>query len=71
MKAADDYWAATRAVGPRSAKWDRIAAARGEHPHREEADHGTVIAGRVLEIADEIQAGKTRAGRMRSGPPRR
>jgi hypothetical protein len=60
VRAADDYWAATKGYWAAiRAEWDRIAAAKGGILITEEADHGTVIAGRVLEIADEIQAGKT------------
>ena len=60
VKAADDYWAATKGYWAAiRAEWDRIATAKGGIRITEEADHGTVIAGRVLEIADEIQQGKT------------
>ena len=60
VKAADTYWAATKGYWAAiRAEWDRIAAAKGGIRITEEADHGTVISGRVLEIADEIQAGKT------------
>lgn len=63
VKAADDYWAATKGYWAAiRAEWDRIAAAKGGIRITEEADHGTVISGRVLEIADEIQAGKIKEG---------
>jgi hypothetical protein len=60
VKAAEDYWAATKGYWAAiRAEWDRIAAVKGGIRITEEADHGTVISGRVLEIADELQAGKT------------
>jgi hypothetical protein len=60
VKAAEDYWAATKSYWAAiRAEWDRIATAKGGIRITEEADHGTVISGRVLEIADELQAGKT------------
>ncbi|WP_342249504.1 DUF6607 family protein [Sphingomonas sp. OTU376] len=60
VKAADDYWAATKGYWAAiRSEWDRIAATKKGIRITEEADHGTVIAGRVLEIADEIQQGKT------------
>jgi hypothetical protein len=59
VKAAEDYWAATRGYWAAiRAEWDRIGSAKGGIRITEEADHGTVISGRVLEIADELQAGK-------------
>jgi hypothetical protein len=60
VKAAEDYWAATRGYWAAiRAEWERIGNAKGGIRITEEADHGTVISGRVLEIADEVQAGKT------------
>ncbi|MBX3565809.1 MAG: hypothetical protein KF730_14660 [Sphingomonas sp.] len=60
VKFADDYWAATKGYWAAiRAEWDRIAATKNGIRITEEADHGTVISGRVLEIADEIQSGKT------------
>jgi hypothetical protein len=60
VKAADDYWAATRGYWAAiRSEWDRIAAAKGGVRITEEADHGTVISGRLLEIADDLQSGKT------------
>lgn len=60
VKAADDYWAATKGYWAAiRAEWDRIATAKNGIRITEEADHGTVISGRVLEIANEIQSGKT------------
>lgn len=59
VKAAEDYWAATRGYWAAiRAEWERIGNAKGGIRITEEADQGTVISGRVLEIADELQAGK-------------
>ena len=60
VKFADEYWAATKGYWAAiRAEWDRIGATKGGIRITEEADHGTVISGRVLEIADEVQAGKS------------
>jgi hypothetical protein len=60
VKAADAYWAATNGYWAAiRAEWDRIAAAKGGIRITEAAEAGTVIASRLLEIADELQAGKT------------
>jgi hypothetical protein len=60
VKAADDYWAATRGYWAAvRAEWDRIAAAKNGIRITEAAEAGTVIASRLLGIADEIQSGKT------------
>ncbi|MDF7775947.1 hypothetical protein P1X14_11880 [Sphingomonas sp. AOB5] len=60
VKAADDYWAATRGYWAAiRAEWDRIASAKGGIRITEAAEAGTVIASRLLEIADDIQKGKT------------
>jgi hypothetical protein len=59
-KAADDYWAATKGYWAAiRAQWDQVAASKGGIAIQEEAQTGTVIAGRLLEIADEIRAGST------------
>ncbi|MGV3729732.1 MAG: DUF6607 family protein [Sphingopyxis sp.] len=59
VKAADDYWAATKDYWAAvRAAWDRVAAAKGGIAIEEKADTGTVISGRLLEIADEVQDGK-------------
>ncbi len=59
VKAADDYWAATKGYWAAiRAEWDRIGAAKNGIRITEEADHGTVISGRLLEIASELQSGK-------------
>jgi hypothetical protein len=61
VKAADAYWAATKGYWTAiRAKWDQIAAAKGGIAIKEEAETGTVIAGRLLELADAIQAGTIR-----------
>ena len=59
-KAADDYWAATKSYWAAiRAQWDQVAASKGGIAIQEEAQTGTVISGRLLEIADEIRAGST------------
>ena len=59
-KPADDYWAATKDYWTAiRAEWDKIAAAKNGIAIEEEAETGTVIAGRLLELADDIVAGKT------------
>lgn len=56
VQAADDYWAATKDYWAAvRAEWDRVAAAKGGIAIDEEAQTGTVISGRLLTIADEIQ----------------
>jgi len=59
VKAADDYWAATRGYWAAvRAEWDAVAAEKGAIRIQEEAETGTVISGRLLEIANELQDGK-------------
>lgn len=59
VSAADAYWAATKGYWAAiRAEWTRIGNARNGIRITEEADHGTVIAGRLLEIADDLQNGK-------------
>lgn len=61
FKAADDYWAATKDYWKAvRAEWDKVASTKGGIGIQEEAETGTVISARLLEIADEIQAGKTK-----------
>lgn len=61
VKAADDYWAATKDYWTAvRAHWDRTAQAKNGIAIQEEAETGTVIAGRLLDIANEIQGGKTK-----------
>jgi hypothetical protein len=58
IKAADAYWAATKGYWAAvRAQWDAVAATKGGIAIQEEADTGTVISGRLLELADEIEAG--------------
>ena len=60
VKAADDYWAATQGYWAAiRAEWDRIADAKDGIRITEAAEAGTVIASRLLEIADDLQKGKT------------
>ena len=59
VKAADDYWAATKDYwAVVRAEWDKVANSKGGIGIQEEAETGTVISGRLLEMADEIQDGK-------------
>lgn len=59
VKAADDYWAKTKTYWAAvRAAWSRSAATKGGIAIKEEPETGTVISGRLLEIADEIVAGK-------------
>ncbi len=51
--ATEDYWAAVRA------RWDEVAAANGGIAIAEEAQTGTVVSGRLLTIANEIEDGET------------
>ena len=56
--AADAYWAATKGYWAAiRAEWDAIAAAKNGIRVTEEAETGTVISARLLELADEVQAG--------------
>ncbi len=59
VAAADSYWQATQGYWKAvRAKWDEVAASHGGITIKEEAETGTVISGRLLTIADEIQNGK-------------
>ena len=61
VKAADDYWAATKGFWAAvRGQWDRIAADKNGIAVMEVAETGSAVAARLLEIADEIQSGKTR-----------
>jgi hypothetical protein len=64
VKAADDYWAATKDywAAVRS-EWDRVANAKGGIGIQEEAQTGTIVSARLLELADEIAQGKTTTAR--------
>jgi hypothetical protein len=58
VKAADDYWTATKAYWAAvRAEWDKVAAARGGIGIKEEAETGTVVSARLLEMANFIQDG--------------
>ena len=60
VQAADDYWAATSGYWAAiRAQWDAVAERNGGIGIEEEAETGTVVSGRLLELADEIQAGTT------------
>lgn len=59
-KAADDYWTATKGYWAAiRAEWDKVAEAKGGIHIKEEAETGTVISARLLELADEVKDGKT------------
>ncbi|MGK6318537.1 DUF6607 family protein [Sphingomonas sp. DT-204] len=60
VKAADDYWAATKGYWAAiRAEWSRVGEAGNGIRVAEEAETGTVIAGRLLALADDIQQSKT------------
>ena len=60
VKAADDYWAATKDYWAAiRAEWDKIAAQKGGIGIEEEAETGTVISARLMQLADDIRLGKT------------
>ncbi|WP_062345614.1 DUF6607 family protein [Novosphingobium sp. CCH12-A3] len=60
VKAADDYWAATKDYWAAvRAEWDRIANEKGGIGIQEEAETGTVISARLMQLADDIQAKRT------------
>lgn len=60
VKAADDYWKATAAywAGVRSI-WARIAEQKNGIAIQEEAETGTVISGRLMQLANDIHMGGT------------
>ncbi|KPL68436.1 hypothetical protein SZ64_10105 [Erythrobacter sp. SG61-1L] len=61
VKAADDYWAATKGYWTAvRGIWDEIAEKKGGIHVKEEAETGTVISGRLLELADEVLNGQTK-----------
>jgi len=61
VKAADDYWAATKGFWAAvRGEWDRVAATKGGIGIQEEAQTGTVISARLLELADRIVEGKVK-----------
>lgn len=58
--AADTYWAATQEYWTAvRGEWARIADENGGIGIQEVAETGTVISARLMELADEIQAGTT------------
>ncbi|WP_404477212.1 DUF6607 family protein [Novosphingobium sp. BL-52-GroH] len=60
VKAADDYWAATRDYWAQvRAEWARVADADGGIAVTEQADTGTVVSTRLMDLAEEIRAGST------------
>ena len=60
VKAADDYWAATKDYWAAvRTEWDRIATEKGGIGIEEEAETGTVISARLIELANEVQAKTT------------
>ena len=60
VKAADDYWAATKDYWAAvRAEWDRVAATKGGIAIAEEAQTGTIISARLLDLADQVAAKKT------------
>lgn len=63
-KAADDYWTATKDYWAIvRAEWDRIANEKAGIGIQEEAETGTVISARLMQLADDIQSGKTTTAR--------
>jgi hypothetical protein len=59
VKAADDYWAATSGMWKAvRAEWDRIAEAKHGIAVMEVAETGSAVSARLLEIADDLHAGK-------------
>lgn len=64
VKAADDYWAATKDYWAAvRAEWGRIAAEKGGLGIQEEAETGTIISARLMQLADDVQSGKTTTAR--------
>jgi hypothetical protein len=61
VKAADDYWTRTKDLWAAvRAAWDDVVRDNGGIAIKEEAETGTVISARLLELADRVDAGKTR-----------
>lgn len=61
VKAADDYWAATKGYWAAvRGIWDEIAVKKGGIRVKEEAETGTLISARLLELADDVMAGKVK-----------
>lgn len=59
VKAAEDYWAATKGYWAAiRAAWADVAARKNGIHVMEEADHGSSTANALLKLADELGAGK-------------
>jgi len=57
-EAADAYWAATKGFWAEvRAEWDKVGREKGGIAVKEEAETGTVISARLLELGDQIQQG--------------
>ncbi|MFA7604766.1 MAG: DUF6607 family protein, partial [Novosphingobium sp.] len=64
VKAADDYWAATSDYWAAvRAEWSRIANEKGGIGVQEQADTGTVISARLMQLAEDIQAGRIKTAK--------
>lgn len=64
VKAADDYWAATKDFWAAvRAEWDKVGNAKNGIAIQEQADTGTVISGRLLELANDIAEGRTKTAK--------
>lgn len=60
VKAAEDYWAATKDFWSAvRADWDQVAKEKGGIGVTEEAATGTLISARLMQLADDIREGKT------------
>lgn len=60
IKAADDYWTATRDFwAVVRAEWARVAQEKGGIGISEEAATGTVISAQLMQLANDIREGKT------------
>lgn len=61
VKAADDYWAATRNYWAAvRAEWDKVAAEKGGIGLTEEAETGSVVAERLLDLANALTERKVK-----------
>ncbi|MBC2667621.1 DUF6607 family protein [Novosphingobium piscinae] len=59
-RAADEYWAATRDYWAAvRQEWERVARERGGIAIAEEAETGTVISARLMQLADDVLTGKS------------
>ncbi|MCB2072574.1 MAG: hypothetical protein H6917_04405 [Novosphingobium sp.] len=63
VKAADDYWRTTKSYWAAvRAEWDRVAEEKGGIHIKEQADTGTVISARLLEMGTAIAEGTMKEG---------